>query len=1152
MGISVTKAGPYFTSGEIKFSQLRSNFKETGSGSISASELFRNTNIYDREPITPDSTENDDIASDPFPVSVSWDTTYGPAYVSGQNYMEAMPYSTDYPRGSFDYYFGGVKVGTLDLETASVTYIEIGDIRYDGHDQQPAEWTVIDPMSHISGQNYVEATTPIVGQFPAGTFEYYWDGVLQGVLNIQGATVDYVEVTNQYGSFRFRGGTLQADGTYSIERLKLTQNFYSISKVERTIGTGGSGPFTYSGVGKNLKASQFRNSIKRYTANQSGNDETLDMGLYTASGNKGIDWDGQGVADAAGATNGNYQRNVQKIINITGICYSSDEGTNGAVGGGGRGHTKKPAAKLVMPNPLKALNTRLHVSGGIYGAGGKGGFFGASHSPEDEGDPGKDGGPALSVSHEGVESPTYIHVEGGKIYGGGGGGEQGIQGEWPVAAGLCDLGGYTSCSGGETVCTTGGGFVAGYNEGCHGSGSGGSCPSGYISASIHIATLPCPGGSGSGTISATYCYQQTCTTTARTCSYTSYGSYTSSMPVQGRGGRGGDGAAGVPGSPNYQAQSSGSAGTQDVDAQCNSGGTLGGAKNSSPGGTGEAGGQHGSPGGSNAGRSPAASGLNQGEGGGKGGSAVCGKYFKTPLFGNTGSSNVRGNIGNQCDGTTSPPIIVPNLPRVTMGDPSYIRFNYPDLDGTRTQTLNVTGTVSAMFAHRWFDLDDYGYGMDGIKIYKPDGSILWSSVRGVDWPDPGGSIPKIYYSPQLTIPEGIYPVEFINLNPRNQGGTDSNGKPYLKAGHLLELGQKMFFMDNDSTDRNQEVYILPNGNSNTVWQKSYVTGTHGSSGPNNNWAQDTSSEYVGMNQYWSSFMRRLAYWENNSDPKTQSGAEPGFFQAWSFNPPITRGVNEYRLRAQSDNDCIFYIDQTFKIGETTKYDSSGTSELDIPINYSFANGTNASIRVQCFNRQPTNITWNTIDAPGYIAGQNYVVATVPNSQYPRGTFEYYWGGVQVGVLNIEGASVTYIESDDGNYRYDSHTQVTVGQNFYTISRIKRSPQIDWKENPAGVAFEVYCYDNDGNKVVAVDSSPLGSEGTVWGAAKFTYSVENVNLADPLHNVDGFSQPVDPSFAVPRSLSSDGYQIIGQPIRQTTYSVRAKNGGGSTTQSKTIK
>jgi len=985
MSISVTKAGPYFTSGEIKFSQLRSSFREDSSGSISASELFRNTNIYDREPVTPDSTENDQIASDPF--------------------------------------------------------------------------------------------------------------------------------------------------------------------------TGTTAPFVYSGAGSNLKASQFRNSIKRYTANQSGNDQFLDMGLK--SGSDGIDWDGTNNKDASGV-GGNYQRNVQKIINITGIAYSDDEGTNGSVGGGGRGHTKKAAAKLVMPNPLKALNTRIHVSGGIYGAGGKGGFFGSSHSPEDECDPGKDGGPALSISHEGIESITYIHVEGGKIYGGGGGGEQGIQGEWPVAAGLCDLGGYTSCSGGGTVCTTGGGYVAGYDEGCHGSGGGGSCGPGEISASLHIATLPCPDGSGYGTISAVYCYTQTCVTTPRTCSYTSYGSYTSTLPIQGRGGQGGNGAAGVPGSPNYQAQSSGSAGTQDIDAKCNSGGTLGGAKNSSPGGTGEDGGQHGSPGGSNSGKSPAASGLAQGEGGGKGGSAVCGKYFKTPLLGNTGSSFVRGTIGTQCNGEESPPVIVPNLPTVTMQDINYIRFVRPQWEGTFTQTLNVTGTVSAMFAHKWNDKSDYGYGMQGLKIYKPDGSLLWSSVRNIDFPTPSGSeLPKIFYSPQLTITEGIYPVEFVELNAVNKGGTDSSGNDYLRDDRLLELGQKMIFYDGDGTDRNQEVYILPNG-TETIWQKSYVTGTHGSASDANNWAGDTSSEYVGMNQYWSAFMRRLAYWENNTDPKTQSGAEPSFFQAWSFNPPFNSNDGfKYYLRAQSDNDCEFFINQTFKFAETEKYCTgvgichSGVDVLNPEINYNFQNGTNVSIRVHCFNRQPLSISWDTINAAGYVAGQNYVLFTTANQQYPRGTFEYYWGGVKVGTLNLQGASVTYIESDDGNYRYDAHTQVDPNQNFYTISRIKRSPQINWKENPAGVAFELYTYDAAGNEVIVVDSSPAGSEGTVWGAAQINYSVTNVNLADPLHNVDGFSNPVDPTYNVPRSLSSSGYQVIGQPTRATTYSVRAKNGGGSTTASKNV-
>jgi len=63
MGVSVTKSGPYFSSGSISFSQLRSNFKETGGGQISASELRRNTNLQEENPIVPDSTENEQIST---------------------------------------------------------------------------------------------------------------------------------------------------------------------------------------------------------------------------------------------------------------------------------------------------------------------------------------------------------------------------------------------------------------------------------------------------------------------------------------------------------------------------------------------------------------------------------------------------------------------------------------------------------------------------------------------------------------------------------------------------------------------------------------------------------------------------------------------------------------------------------------------------------------------------------------------------------------------------------------------------------------------------------------------------------------------------------------------------------------------------------
>jgi len=77
MAVSVTKAGPYYSSGEIKFSSLRSNFRaqvrrETSGGSesfstdnnsISASQLLRNTTTTNTSPIVPDAQENANIST---------------------------------------------------------------------------------------------------------------------------------------------------------------------------------------------------------------------------------------------------------------------------------------------------------------------------------------------------------------------------------------------------------------------------------------------------------------------------------------------------------------------------------------------------------------------------------------------------------------------------------------------------------------------------------------------------------------------------------------------------------------------------------------------------------------------------------------------------------------------------------------------------------------------------------------------------------------------------------------------------------------------------------------------------------------------------------------------------------------------------------
>lgn len=63
MPVSVAKVGPYYSSGSISFSSLRTNFKEVASGSIKASELRRNTTVTEPDPIVPDSTENEQIST---------------------------------------------------------------------------------------------------------------------------------------------------------------------------------------------------------------------------------------------------------------------------------------------------------------------------------------------------------------------------------------------------------------------------------------------------------------------------------------------------------------------------------------------------------------------------------------------------------------------------------------------------------------------------------------------------------------------------------------------------------------------------------------------------------------------------------------------------------------------------------------------------------------------------------------------------------------------------------------------------------------------------------------------------------------------------------------------------------------------------------
>jgi len=70
MAIQIS-ATQYFGSGAISFSAMRSTFRlNNPTGTISASELLRNTDVTNTDPILPDATENSDVAT-----STDWKTS---------------------------------------------------------------------------------------------------------------------------------------------------------------------------------------------------------------------------------------------------------------------------------------------------------------------------------------------------------------------------------------------------------------------------------------------------------------------------------------------------------------------------------------------------------------------------------------------------------------------------------------------------------------------------------------------------------------------------------------------------------------------------------------------------------------------------------------------------------------------------------------------------------------------------------------------------------------------------------------------------------------------------------------------------------------------------------------------------------------------
>ena len=469
--------------------------------------------------------------------------------------------------------------------------------------------------------------------------------------------------------------------------------------------TGGA---SFSGNGTNLVISTLRNSVKRYKATQSGTQSQFDAGRF--DGTNGIDWSGGGASgrDSTNFTNGNYSKNVSKTLVITGHCYSTDTGTDGDPQSNNLGSDKASAAKLIPG--CNVYNNKIEVTGKIHGAGGLGGND-TRGWPEGNA-PGKDGGNALKVSHQGNATEVIVGAN-AEIWGGGGGGEQGSNGETGDEGPLGDradcgntytveqCNGTPSCNAGDTQIS--GPTVSGQcdrNEYCW-------------------ARLPWGGCIGRN-ITYDDINQITCSSSVK-----------STTPAQGIGGAGGNGVG------YNQARTDGAGGTSPsgLCPVCPPGTTLVGGRCGQPGGSGGDGGDWGQAGESTGGEN--AGGTGDIHDGGRGGTAICGVKPGT----NTKSYTVSGTITTTtlkglyetggCDGTQAEEPDTPP-PTISFQTPQYVRFSYP-----AASHLMVTAPdgIGVSFRLRYDFEDNPGderTHLDRLSLRRPDTNAQlahWSSIK---------------------------------------------------------------------------------------------------------------------------------------------------------------------------------------------------------------------------------------------------------------------------------------------------------------------------------------------------------------------------------------------------------------------------------------
>ena len=165
-------------------------------------------------------------------------------------------------------------------------------------------------------------------------------------------------------------------------------------------------------TGNNLKFSQFRGSVKSYTATQSGTDENTSTATWPGFRMGDYFDTDQGVLGPAGTGiqwNSNLNKNIKKTVNITGTCGSRT--------------TTHPAAQLDPTSAIYNLTINVLAGARILGARGSGGIANSANGRN-----GGNGGIGLRVYNTGAKNLIVSVKSGALIAGGGGGGGAGTVG----------------------------------------------------------------------------------------------------------------------------------------------------------------------------------------------------------------------------------------------------------------------------------------------------------------------------------------------------------------------------------------------------------------------------------------------------------------------------------------------------------------------------------------------------------------------------------------------------------------------------------------------------------------------------------------------------------------------------------------------------